>query len=88
MDADLEYGYGALTLGAPVTGDWDGDGVDTPGMYRSGGYWYLVNSHRGGSADWTFGWPLTRSLSLSGDWDGDGADEPALSTMPVRAPTS
>ena len=36
----------------PFMGDWDGDGVETPGLYRrSDGYVYLRNSNSQGIAD-------------------------------------
>jgi hypothetical protein len=65
----------------PLLGDWDGDGDDTPGMYRpSNGFAYLTNTMPPdggvGVADsglaFFFGIPGDRVLS--GDWDGDGID--------------
>ena len=39
----------------PIAGDWDCDGIDTPGMYRqSDGYVYLRNSNSQGVADRRF----------------------------------
>ena len=34
----------------PVVGDFDGDGIDTVGVYRSGN-WYLRNSNSTGAHD-------------------------------------
>ena len=65
----------------PLFGDWDGDGFDTPGMWRQGpggGFAYLTNTlpPDGGSAnaefDFFFGDPGDEVFS--GDWDGDGID--------------
>ncbi|MGH8947630.1 MAG: hypothetical protein ACRDXF_02135, partial [Acidimicrobiia bacterium] len=39
----------------PFVGDWNCDGVDTPGLYRrSDGFAYLRNSNTTGVADTTF----------------------------------
>src|SRR3970282_1217033 len=39
----------------PFMGDWNGDGIDTPGLYRrSDGYVYLRNSNTHGIADIPF----------------------------------
>jgi len=65
----------------PLFGDWDGDGFDTPGMWRQGpggGFAYLTNTlpPDGGSAnaefDFFFGDPGDEVFS--GDWNGDGID--------------
>ncbi len=68
----------ALPSDQGIVGDWNGDGIDTPGVYRSSsGFFYL--------------WDRTNNLSMSspdylvllgnpgdqpyaGDWDGDGRD--------------
>lgn len=65
----------------PLFGDWDGDGVATPGMYRpSNGFAYLTNTlPANGSvavADpaLTFFYGVPQDQVFVGDWDGDGAD--------------
>ncbi len=59
----------------PFLGDWDGDGVDTPGMYRpSDGKVYLRNSNSPGIADIEFFFGDPGDVPLIGDWDGDGDD--------------
>ena len=69
-DADLVFGSpGDL----PVTGDWNGDGVDTIGIYRDGVF-YLRNSNTTGYADITFAYGAGGDLPVAGDWDGDGDD--------------
>lgn len=56
-------------------GDWDCDGVDTPGLYRqSDGFAYLRNSNSTGVADITFLFGNPNDLPLIGDFDGDGCD--------------
>jgi hypothetical protein len=59
----------------PFMGDWDCDGVDTPGLYRqSDGYAYLRNSNTEGVADIKFFFGNPGDMPLAGDWDGDGCD--------------
>jgi hypothetical protein len=59
----------------PMLGDWDCDGVDTPGLYRqSDGYVYLRNSNTQGFADIRFYFGNPADIPLAGDFDGDGCD--------------
>ena len=59
----------------PFVGDWDCDGVDTPGLYRrSSGFVYLRNSNTQGVADLTFFFGNPGDIPLAGDFDGDGCD--------------
>ncbi|WP_164992572.1 alginate lyase family protein [Streptomyces sp. L2] len=53
-------------------GDWDGDGVDTPG-WRTGNTFYLSNLPSGKDP---VAYPYGRTCDqpLIGDWDGDGTD--------------
>ena len=56
-------------------GDWDCDGVVTPGLYRqSDGFVYLRNSNTPGVADVAFFFGNPGDLPLAGDFDGDGCD--------------
>ncbi|NNL48779.1 MAG: bifunctional metallophosphatase/5'-nucleotidase, partial [Acidimicrobiia bacterium] len=59
----------------PFLGDWNGDGVQTPGLYRpSTGFAYVRDTNDFGVADrdWFMGNP--GDIPLVGDWDGDGVD--------------
>ncbi len=59
----------------PFSGDWDCDGVETPGLYRrSDGYVYLRNSNTEGMADITFFFGDPGDFPLAGDFDNDGCD--------------
>ena len=59
----------------PMMGDWNGDGVDTPGLYRqSDGFVYLRNSNTQGIADIRFFFGNPGDIPLAGDFDGDGFD--------------
>ncbi|GMQ85591.1 MAG: hypothetical protein BMS9Abin07_1158 [Acidimicrobiia bacterium] len=56
-------------------GDWDGDGVATPGLYRqSDGFVYLRNSNTQGIADITFFFGNPGDYPLVGDFNGNGRD--------------
>ncbi len=74
---------GTLTYGnpgdVPVLGDWDCDGVATPGLYRrSDGYVYLRNSNSSGVADVRFYFGDPGDVPIAGDFDGDGCDTVSL----------
>jgi hypothetical protein len=57
----------------PFYGDWDCDGVETPGLYRqSDGYVYLRNSNTQGIADISFFFGNPGDVPMAGDFDGDG----------------
>ncbi|MGH8948218.1 MAG: hypothetical protein ACRDXF_05095, partial [Acidimicrobiia bacterium] len=59
----------------PFSGDWDCDGVETPGLYRrSDGYAYLRNSNTEGIADISFFFGDPGDFPVSGDFDNDGCD--------------
>jgi hypothetical protein len=58
-----------------VVGDWDCDGVETPGMYRrSDGFVYLRNSNTQGVADIRFFFGNPGDVPVVGDFNGDGCD--------------
>jgi lipoprotein-anchoring transpeptidase ErfK/SrfK len=80
---DQAHGISAFFYGNPsdvaFSGDWDGDGIDTPGLYRrSDGFVYLRNSNTEGVADITFFFGNPGDLPLAGDFDGDGKDSVAI----------
>ena len=57
----------------PVVGDWNGDRIDTPGLYLNGA-WFLRNSNTSGPVDARFDWGGPGMIPLSGDWNGDDID--------------
>ncbi len=64
---------------SPFMGDWDCDGIDTPGLYRrSDGYVYLRNSSTQGVADVSYFFGNPGDIPLAGDFDGDGCDTVGL----------
>ena len=71
-ESNLFYGVPGDT---PFMGDWDCDGVDTPGLYRrSDGYVYLRNSNTQGVADIKYFFGVAGDIPLAGDFNGDGCD--------------
>ena len=59
----------------PLLCDWNGDGLDTVGLYReTSGYLYLRNSNGFGFADVSAYYGIPGDKPVCGDWDGDGAD--------------
>jgi hypothetical protein len=59
----------------PFSGDWDCDGVETPGLYRqSDGYVYLRNSNTEGVANVSFFFGNPGDLPMAGDFNGNGCD--------------
>ena len=69
-DVAINYGLGG---DYPVTGDWDGDGTATIGIYRDGSF-YLRNSNTLGFADLVFAFGQPSDQPVAGDWNGDGID--------------
>ncbi len=73
----------AFTFGNPgdigFVGDWDCDGVETPGVWRPGDQTvYLRNSHSSGPADESFPLGDPGHRPIAGDFDGDGCDTVSL----------
>ncbi len=59
----------------PFAGDWDCDGVDTPGLYRqSDGFVYLRNANSQGNADITFFFGNPGDVPIAGDFNNNGCD--------------
>lgn len=59
----------------PMTCDWDGDGLDTVGLYRpSNGFLYLRNSNTQGVAEVQIFYGDPSDQPVCGDWNGDGVD--------------
>ena len=59
----------------PFMGDWDCNGIDTPGLFRiSDAFAYLRNSNTQGIADIRFFFGNPSDIPLAGDFDGDGCD--------------
>jgi hypothetical protein len=59
----------------PFMGDWDGDGIETPGLYRqSDGFAYIRNTNTQGNANISFFFGNPGDIPIAGDFNGDGFD--------------
>jgi hypothetical protein len=70
----VQYGAAPATW-RPITGDWDGDGINTVALYDpTTSTFFLRNSNTPGPGDVTaqYGSPGAGWLPIAGDWDGDG----------------
>ena len=66
------FSYGAPS-DVPLTCDWDGDGVSTPGVFRNGVF-YLRNTNTPGIGDITVHFGNPTDVPVCGDWNHDGKD--------------
>ncbi|MGI9648114.1 MAG: L,D-transpeptidase family protein [Acidimicrobiia bacterium] len=73
--ASFSYGDAGDT---PIGGDWDCDGIDSPGRFRADGYFYLRNAFVGGEGDISFHFGAIGDRPLVGDWNGNGCDTVAV----------
>ena len=69
---ELAYSYGTPDF-EPVTGDWDGDGVDGTGVLVQGA-WYLRAVASPGQPPIGFSYGARGYRPVVGDFDGDGHD--------------
>ncbi|MAU13365.1 MAG: hypothetical protein CL607_26335 [Anaerolineaceae bacterium] len=74
--AQYVFNYG-LPSDQSITGDWDGDGDDTVGIYRNGTF-FLKNTNTTGVGDVTFAFGAPTDIPIAGDWNGDGIDTVGL----------
>src|SRR5215213_5511871 len=70
--ADISFTFG-LPGDLPIVGDWNGDGIDTVGVFRDGVF-FLKNSNTDGFADLVVPFGQAGDLPVVGDWDADGVD--------------
>ena len=64
---------------AAFMGDWDGDGTDTPGLFRpSDAFVYLRNSNTQGIADILYFFGNPDDIAVAGDFNGNGFDTVSL----------
>jgi hypothetical protein len=68
---ELVFGWVSPTL-RPVAGDWNGDGIDTIGLYDQGtGTFYLRDHNTTGYADYAFGFGIPGDIPIAGRWSQD-----------------
>jgi len=59
----------------PFIGDWNGNGIETVGLYReSTGFLFLRNTNDQGNANVQIYYGNPGDLPVAGDWNGDGTD--------------
>jgi hypothetical protein len=74
-DGDVASFYFGNPGDVPFMGDWDCDGIDTPGLYRqSDGFVYLRNANTTGIADIEFFFGNPGDQPIAGDFNGNGCD--------------
>lgn len=72
--AEFQFGPRGRRL-VPLFGDWDGDGLDSPGLYDpETATFFLRNECSAGSADHTFAFGPPHAVPVVGDWSGSGID--------------
>jgi len=74
---DESWAQNMLIPLVPVIGDWDGDGKDTVGLYRSyTGQFFLKNENREDADNIvvTFNSGVSNGVPVVGDWNNDGLD--------------
>jgi hypothetical protein len=65
--------FGSPGDNVPLVDDWDGDGIDTVGIFKDLTQFQLRDSNDSGNADYQFNFFATGfDQAISGDWDGDG----------------
>ncbi len=76
--ADYSFTYGNKN-DQPLAGDWNGNGIDTIGLYRTtDSYIYLRNTNTQGNADNSYHYGNPQDQIFTGDWNGNGIDTIAL----------
>lgn len=79
VESDARTFYFGNPGDLPFMGDWNCDGIDTPGLYRqSDGYVYLRNSNTQGNANISFYFGNPGDVPLAGDFNNDGCDTVGL----------
>lgn len=73
---DLVFDFGQAG-DIPVVGDWDGDGVATPGVVR-GNRWLLRNSNSDGPPDIELSFGEPGDVPVVGRWTDDGHARPGV----------
>jgi hypothetical protein len=68
--ASASASYPVPVGGTPLSGDWNGDGISTPGWFKDGRF-TLVSRH-GRSPDISFIFGRGTDIPVTGDWNGDG----------------
>jgi hypothetical protein len=72
--ATLVFRFGNPT-DLPLFGDWNGDGIPTPAVFRpSTATWYLTNTANASDTPQVFAYGQPGDIPLVGDWTSNGLD--------------
>jgi hypothetical protein len=74
FDATVPFG---VTTDTPVTGDWNGDGIDDVGVRRNHLFFLDSNANNiwDAGVDAVFPFGINTDTPVIGDWNGDGIDD-------------
>jgi len=73
-DTSQDFWYG-IASDIPIMCDWNGDGLDTVGLYRaSSGFMYLRDTNETAVAENSFYFGMPEDVPVCGDWDRNGID--------------
>lgn len=70
---DIFVGHGAGT-DLPFVGDWNGDGIDTVGVFRDGTFYLKNQNTTNAPIVHTILYGVTGDVPVVGDWNNDGID--------------
>lgn len=70
---DLAFYYG-VSGDIPLLGDWDGDGMDTPGVFRPSNRTFYLDNEYGTAPEHVFQWGYSHWKPVVGDWNDNGQD--------------
>ncbi len=74
-DGSTEEFYYGDPNDIPFIGDWNGDGIETVGLYRkSVGFLFLRYTNTQGYANVDIYYGIPGDIPVGGDWNGDGVD--------------
>jgi hypothetical protein len=74
-NADLRFAFGWKEESFALSGDWNGDGIDTVALFDHTSAKFLLRySSAGKDSEFTFQFGRPFTQPFSGDWDGDGSD--------------
>jgi hypothetical protein len=79
-DVSFQFGNpppaGYYDYNRPVSGDWNGDGIDTVGLYvYHEAKFYLKNANTAGVADLSFNYGIPGDAPLAGRWDASATQD-------------
>ncbi len=71
LPEDIHINFGSIG-DLPIVGDWEGDGIDTPGFFRPSNNLFALSVGFSSTVDISFIFGAAGARPMAGDWDGDG----------------